>query len=240
MNGILCKEGEVCYEDGCQLKLNEEFEKTIKYFDSIPILIGIEHPKSFNLNDVVGKANNFRITKEGWEGDFHFDTDKIKPEMLYELNNRDYIPASISDFVRMEGDEKGNIIHRDQVPVHLLVHPDLKPNIKGAGIKNNIRFSERKTEGIKMSEELKKENAELKANLEKLQENQIALENEVRATLIGSINGFDEEELQEKTIGELKTIIEVQKKFPKQKSNTAVEVEKSKVDFWSMYKEAKK
>ena len=129
--GIISAEGKIEYDDGLtEKKVVEEFQKTIKYFDSIPILYGTEHPDFFTLEEIIGKANNFKIENGKWYADFNFDMEKIPDELLENLKKNKKIPASLSAF--MDVDDDG--VQRNTTPIHLLIHPNLDARVENTGL----------------------------------------------------------------------------------------------------------
>ena len=203
--------GSVKYADGIKRKKSNEFQKTIKYIKSVPIIIGKEHPEKFTLDDVVGYTDNFQVLDDKWTADYHFDPDKItdnnvKKAVLLGKN----IPGSTWGFVKPVGDE-----HTAQVPIHMLVHPDLKPRIEGAGVvANAIKFEEEVPEmETKIYEEkIEKLESDLKASIAanaKLTEEKEALtvrldayRKEKVATLVAN-SLYTEDELKDKTFDEI-------------------------------------
>lgn len=233
-DGFLEKEGVFCYEgDGCQSKSESEFKKTIQFFDSVPIIVGTEHPKNFTLDEVVGKVNNFSVNNGKWRGKWNFDEQRLNkyPELKRAITLNQDIPASVSDWVKSDGKT-----HKDQVPVHVLIHPQLIPNIEGAGIKNNtkIKFGGKHLEDL---EKLKAENSKITDQLntlatenKELKKSQENLESKLRGIYTKQILGkseFSEEDLKKKTLPEIEAISDVLGKV-KIAANTLPEPPKGK------------
>ena len=212
-HGKLEAAGPVEYRNGIKLKLTKEFEKTSRYFDSIPIVIDTKHPEGITLDNVVGKVNNLQVKNGDWYGDYNFDLEKTQkyPGFNLALKSQKYIPASVSDMVREEDNA-----HVDQVPLHVLIHPQLNPRIPGAGVYNNAKIL---FEDSKMEEEylkVKAENAKLAEKVKQLEkdheEAQLKLEssnNQWKVHYIEKIKAksdYKDEDLKDKDLSALKEI----------------------------------
>lgn len=169
------QEGRVCYEGQCEKKLAQVFrDSVLPYFDSIPIIEGTEH-RAFHTDEIVGVLRKLSVGEDGWlhagKVDWipeHFTDPATK---LLALSGKD-IPGSLSDWVKIE-----NATHVDQVPLHFLIHADLKPRIKGAGItKQNcyLRVNSMTDDNDKQKklqaelDTLRIENSKLRGNSEEL------------------------------------------------------------------------
>jgi len=218
--GILSSEGEYDYEDGSkEKKIADEFEKAIKFFDSVPIIYGTEHPSSFTLEDVIGKVNNFEVKDGKWYGDFNFNLEKTPKELIESFTRGDDIPASLSEFVEVDENIQKNI-----VPIHILVHPKLNPRVKGAGIQLRLNSIPNKKEERKMSENLEKQ-----------------IRNDAISYLKEFIPKEEVEGLDTEQLYVLQKIVKRIKNTTK-KEDTAEKIdlpktEAQKIDFWAKYYE---
>jgi len=247
--GVLEIAGLYEYDDRYEQKVADEFAKTIEYFDSVPIVYGTDHPSIFTLKDVIGKATNFRIVDNKWEADFLFDWSKMPDDLVFALNNNDYIPASMGEWVRVEDN-----VHRDIVPVHLLVHPQLEPRIQGAGIRNNTKTNYIQFRNIEIKEnnicnkKVKGDTMadvnveELKSQIEALQRENTALRKVLKDELIKEITNtkmYSEEDIKDKSIEELQIIRDTLTKIVHNTKNDPIKVAENtkSVDFWDIYKQ---
>lgn len=228
--GVISAEGEFKYEDGTKEKKTiDEFKKTIEYFDSVPILYGAEHPSSFTIGDVIGKANNFKIEGGKWYADFNFDMERAPKELIESFMNNKEIPASLSEIVDVDDEN----IQKNITPLHLLVHPDLNPRVKGAGL--NIRWNALPPP----------EKKEVKENM--TEEN--SLEKQVRNDAVSFLSEYvPKEDLEPLSAQQLYTLQKIVKKIngtrAEKKEDTAEVIElpsseKNKIDFWAQYYEKK-
>ena len=219
--GVISAEGEFKYEDGSKEKKTvDEFKKTVKYFDSVPILYGTEHPDSFTIKDVIGKANNFKIEDGKWYAEFNFDGEKAPKELIESFVRNEEIPASLSEFVDVDNKN----VQKNITPVHLLVHPNLNARVKGAGL--NIRWNA-----------LPPEKKEVKEDMSEL-------EKQVRNDAISFLSKFvPKEDLNELGAQQLYVLQKIVKRInAEKKENTVIELpasKKQKIDFWAAYYEKK-
>lgn len=193
---LIESEGHFCYVNDydpsgppvCDSIVKAEMEKTIQYVDSIAIVEGLNHRDPDSLRMVVGKINDLHLEEvdDRWwlAGTGHFDPDRITGNFKKHLTLNRPIAGSISNWV-----EVVNGTQAEMFPTHFLMHPDLEPNIPGAGtnaanaavlvvrIRNNENFRSR-TMGDTPAQEvagLKKENEELSAKLAALEAENKAL-----------------------------------------------------------------
>jgi len=215
---LIESEGLFCYNDNgeasCSKIVKEEMEKTIAYIDSIVVVEGTQHNDPLSLQSVVGKVNDLHIKKingKWWlAGTGHFNTDKVTGQFLRNLMLNEPISGSVCNWVEITNDTQ-----TEMLPTHFLMHPNLEPNIPGAGVAANtllfnVKNSKRRKNMAEDIESLKariaaleKENAELKARIEELLKGKeetvkIKEENTVLRKKVAEIEEAQRKEVQEK------------------------------------------
>jgi cell division protein FtsB len=130
------------------------------------------------------------------------------------IQNKD-IPGSMSDFVTIDPNTHEHI---DQVPLHFLIHANLNPRIKGAGIKGNCilklqkvrNMADQEAELEKLREQvaqMKRDNEELQTQITDAQEAKAKQDEADKADLFAKLlatGKFTEEELKSWTLPQAK------------------------------------
>lgn len=223
----IAAEGTYSYPTGPLHITRAGLEQQREYIRSILLSEGTAHADPRTLADAIGLLHTLKIDDtveagRAWlVGTGRFNLAKCSPRLKATLQQGAPIAGSVANYIDVQNGEQTNML-----PTHFLVHPDLTPNIPGAGVqppRGVITFNIMSTTvgGTPMSPdmtELQAKNTALTSELQALKEQHTTTLQELeglkadrKAGLIKklvSAGTYKEGELKEKSLPELTAMIE--------------------------------